>query len=277
MKPTDFNTGQRPVWCPGCGNFAIWNSIKKALAESEISPHKTSLVSGIGCSGKMINHVRAYGVHALHGRTLPVATGIKMANPEMTVIVNGGDGDGYGMGAGHFIHAIRRNIDLTYIVHDNRVYGLTTGQASPTAERGTPSKSTPFGVVDAQMNPLKIALSAGATFVARSYSGASEHLAEMIHLAIAHKGFAYIDVFQPCVTFGGDFKYEYYDDKVYKLEGNDTSCYATAEQLASETEKLPLGILYQTERPSYVDEHPEISTSEGVVKKDVRKLFDKFK
>jgi len=278
MKPIDYNTGKTPVWCPGCGNFAIWNSIKKALSELEIPQNKLALVSGIGCSGKMINHVRAYGVHALHGRTLPVASGIKMANPDMNVIVNGGDGDGYGMGVGHFIHAIRRNLNVTYLVHDNRVYGLTTGQASPTSERGTPTKSTPFGVVDGQMNPLMVALSAGATFVARGYSGESAHLAELIKEGMQHRGFAYIDVLQPCVTFGGKFGYDFYDERVYINEEDPyKNNLEDAMNLALENEKLPLGIFYREIKETYIDEHPEIEANKGVSKKDISKLINLHK
>ncbi len=272
MKPLDYNTGKIPNWCPGCGNFAIWNSIKKALANLEIEPNKLALVSGIGCSGKMVNYVRSYALHALHGRTLPIATGIKLANQGMTVLVNGGDGDGYGMGLGHLIHAIRRNINVTYIVHHNKVYGLTTGQAAPTAFEGTISKSTPFGVVDAQINPLVLAMAAGATFVARGYSGESEHLTDLIMQGIGHKGFALIDVFQPCVTFGGDYKYEYYDQRVTKM--TEIPSPDEAIRLATDQEKLSLGIYSRYKRPPYEDRHPEISKK--VEMKDVSKLISSF-
>jgi len=269
MKPIAFNTGNMPVWCPGCGNFAIWNSIKKALANLELSPHKVALVSGIGCSGKMVNHVRSYAFHALHGRTLPVATGIKLANPELNVIVNGGDGDGYGMGVGHLVHAIRRNINITYIVHHNKVYGLTTGQAAPTAFEGTISKSTPFGVVDAQINPLIMAMSLGATYVARGYSGESEQLAELIAGGINHKGFAIIDVLQPCVTFGGEYKYEYYDERVEKMDEMPSP--EDAIKFAVDNEKMRLGLYSKYDRPSYDERHPEISTD--IRMKDVSALL----
>ncbi|WP_022850484.1 thiamine pyrophosphate-dependent enzyme [Limisalsivibrio acetivorans] len=274
MKPLDYNTGVVPSWCPGCGNFAIWNSIKKALSESDRQPYQTALVSGIGCSGKMSNHVKAYTLHGLHGRTLPVATGIKLANPEMTVLVNGGDGDGYGMGVGHFVHAMRRNVDLTYIVHNNRVYGLTTGQASPTNKEGVVTKSTPFGVVDGEMNPLALALVSGATFVARSFSADSDQMAELIQQAMDHKGFAYIDVLQPCVTFGGKFQYDYYHEKVYHIdEKHDTSDMGAAMKLVSESEKLPLGLFYKEEKDDYNSRHPEIAKAK-VEKRDVRDLLN---
>jgi 2-oxoglutarate ferredoxin oxidoreductase subunit beta len=272
MKPVEYNTGKVPNWCPGCGNFAIWNSIKKALSNLEIEPHKLALVSGIGCSGKMVNYVRSYALQTLHGRTMPVATGIKLANPDMTVLVNGGDGDGYGMGVGHLIHAIRRNINVTYIVHHNKVYGLTTGQAAPTSPEGTITKSTPFGVVDATINPLILAMATGATFVARGYTGESEHLTDLIMQGINHQGFALIDVLQPCVTFGGQYKYEYYDERVVKMDKMPSHDEAVA--LAADQEKLSIGVYSQYERPPYEARHPEISRT--VEMKDVSKLIEAY-
>lgn len=272
MKPLDYNSGKVPQWCPGCGNFAIWNSIKKAMAELDLKPHKTALVSGIGCSGKMSNHIKAYVFHSLHGRTLPVATGIRLANPELTVLVNGGDGDGYGMGVGHLIHAIRRNINVTYIVHHNKVYGLTTGQAAPTSPEGTKTKSTPFGVVDAQINPLIMAMANGATYVARGYSGESDQLAELIKGGINHNGFALIDVLQPCVTFGGEYQYDYYNDKVKKLEKIPKA--EEAVKLAADTETYHLGVFSQYKRDSYDELHPEISTE--IKMRDVSKLLKSY-
>jgi len=272
MKPLDYNTGKIPVWCPGCGNFAIWKAAKQALASLDIEPNKLALVSGIGCSGKMVNHVKSYAFHALHGRTLPVATGIKLANPELTVLVNGGDGDGYGMGVGHLIHAIRRNIDVTYIVHHNKVYGLTTGQAAPTSPMGTTSKSTPFGVVDVQLNPLILAMAAGATYVARGYSGESDQLAELIAGGIQHKGFAIIDVLQPCITFGGEYKYDYYDTRIEKLTNIPTP--EKAITLATEQDKYYLGVYSKFERAAYNELHPEISRD--IKTKDVSKLLESF-
>jgi 2-oxoglutarate ferredoxin oxidoreductase subunit beta len=272
MKPVAYNTGKVPVWCPGCGNFAIWNSIKKALAMEELEPHKIALVSGIGCSGKMVNHIRSYAFHALHGRTLPVATGIKLANPELNVIVNGGDGDGYGMGMGHLIHSIRRNINITYIVHHNKVYGLTTGQAAPTSHIGTLTKSTPFGVVDAQLNPLVLAMAAGATYVARGYSGESDQLAELIAGGIRHKGFALIDVLQPCVTFGSEYKYEFYDARTVKMDKMPSP--EEAVRLAADPEKYYLGLFSRYDRDSYDELHPEISRD--IKMKDVSKLIGSF-
>lgn len=259
MKAMDYNSGKTPVWCPGCGNFAIWNAIKGALAELGINGKDVVNISGIGCSGKMLNYLRTYGFHALHGRTLPVATGVKLSNHKLTVIVNGGDGDGYGMGVGHFIHAIRRNLDLTYLVHNNHVYGLTTGQASPTTDKGLKSKSTPYGVIDEPLNPLAVALNAGATFVARGYSGEVEHLKSLIIEGINYKGFAYIDILQPCVTFGKTYSYEYYDERIYKLdESYDFTSFDNAMEKIWEREKIALGIIYKKERDEYTSLHPQL-------------------
>jgi 2-oxoglutarate ferredoxin oxidoreductase subunit beta len=259
MKAMEFNSGKIPVWCPGCGNFAIWNAIKGALADLELNGKDVVNVSGIGCSGKMLNHLRTYGFHTLHGRTLPVATGVKLSNHKLTVIVNGGDGDGYGMGAGHLIHAIRRNLDITYLVHDNHIYGLTTGQASPTTDKGLKSKSTPSGVIDEPLNPLAVALNAGAAFVARGYSGEVEHLKELIKEGINFKGFAYIDILQPCVTFGKKYSYEYYDERIYKLdESYDCTSFENALKKVWEKDKIALGIIYKIQKDEYTSLHPQI-------------------
>lgn len=259
MKAIEFNSGKIPVWCPGCGNFAIWNAIKGALADLNINGKDVVNISGIGCSGKMLNHLRTYGFHSLHGRTLPVATGVKLSNHKLTVIVNGGDGDGYGMGAGHFIHTIRRNPDITYLVHDNHVYGLTTGQASPTTDKGLKSKSTPHGVIDEPLNPLAAALNAGATFVARGYSGEVEHLKDLIKAGINYKGFSYIDILQPCITFGKTYSYEYYGEKNYKLDDSyDSSSFEEAMKKVWEKDKIALGVVYKKERTAYEALHPQL-------------------
>ncbi|MDD5340398.1 MAG: thiamine pyrophosphate-dependent enzyme, partial [Candidatus ainarchaeum sp.] len=200
VQLADFNVKERSQWCPGCGNFAIVAAIKGALHELDIPTHQTVISSGIGCSSKLPHYVDTYGFEGLHGRTLPVASGIKLANHKLNVIAVGGDGDGYGIGAGHFIHIMRRNYDLVYMVHDNQIYGLTTGQASPTSQLGMKTKTTPYGVVEMPFNPVATAIGGGATFVARVFAGDMAHMKETIKQAIAHKGFALIDVFQPCVT-----------------------------------------------------------------------------
>jgi len=200
LSPKDYKSEQ-PTWCPGCGHFAILNALQKAAAELEIPPHEIALVTGIGCSGKLSSFFNAYGFHGIHGRTLPLATGIKLANPELTVIASGGDGDGYSIGLSHILHTARRNVDITYIVMDNRVYGLTKGQTSPTSLIGFNTKTSPSGSVETPIQPLALAVSAGATYVAQGFSGDLKQVIELIINGILHKGFAIIDIFSPCVTF----------------------------------------------------------------------------
>lgn len=272
MKPIEFNTGKVPNWCPGCGNFGIWNALKGALADLEIPHHQIAMVSGIGCSGKMNNYVKTFNLHALHGRTLPVATGIKFANHELTVLANGGDGDGYGMGMGHFIHTMRRNINMTYIVHENRVYGLTTGQAAPTIEQGKKTKSTPFGALETQVNPITTALTGGATFIGQGYSGDLEMTRKVIAEAIRHKGFSLVNILQPCVTFGRWYGFEYFDERVYHLADDyDSADFGKAYAVATEENRLPLGVIYKTERPTYEDGLPQLAGEGLAKKKDIKR------
>jgi len=256
LKASDFNTDIRPTWCSGCGNFGIWNAIKKAFVELELQPYKVLVVFGIGCSGNGTNFLKTYAFHALHGRALPVATGAKLANHNLKVIVMGGDGDGAGIGGNHFMHTCRRNLDMTYIMHDNRVYGLTTGQASPTSDKGFKAKSTPYGVLEEPVNPVLLALSSGATFVARGFSLEIKNLTEIMVQAMLHRGFSFIDVLQPCVTFNKQDTYEYYKQRVYKLddqENYDKSNLLEAIKKSIEKEKIPIGIFYQVEKPTYED------------------------
>ena len=218
-----------------------------------------AVIAGIGCSGKLTHWVNTYGLHSLHGRTLPPASAVKFVNPKLTVIADGGDGDGYGIGMGHFIHTMRRNIDITYLVHNNMVYGLTKGQAAPTSMKGYKSPSTPFGVIEQPVNPIALALTAGATFVARGSAGDAIHLTKLIEEGIKHKGFSLIDIFQPCVTFNKINTYAFFMQHCYKLENDpnyDPTNFQMAMTKALETEKLPIGIFYKTERPTYEDEDP---------------------
>jgi 2-oxoglutarate ferredoxin oxidoreductase subunit beta len=248
-----------PDWCPGCGDFGVLKSIKEAILELGIAPHEVLIVSGIGCSSNLPGFIRTYGVHSLHGRALPVATGAALANHALHVIAVGGDGDGYGIGIAHFIHAMRRNLNLTYIVMDNEIYGLTTGQASPTTTEGHKTKSTPRGNVERPVQPLALALTSGATYVARGFSGEQKHLEKLTAAAIAHRGFSLIDVFSPCVTFNKLNTYPWFKERVYKLEesGHDPSDLTAALHKSLEFgARLPIGLLYRTERPTYEDSEP---------------------
>lgn len=257
----EYNTYQTPTWCPGCGNFGIWYALKNAFHELGLKNNEITMVFGIGCSGNLSNFLKVYGFHSIHGRTLPVASGIKLANHDLNVIANSGDGDGLGIGLGHFIHTCRRNIDITYIIHDNRIYGLTTGQTSPTSPKDFKTKSTPFGVIEIPVNPLALAILSGATFVARGYSGEIDHLAQLIVKGIKHKGFSVIDVLQPCVSFNPQFSYPFYNPRVYKLDetGHDPSDFNIALKLSTiYDEKIPIGIFYQTKRETYEEASKEL-------------------
>jgi 2-oxoglutarate ferredoxin oxidoreductase subunit beta len=252
---TDY-AGSQPAWCPGCGNFGILNALKKALVELGLEPHKVLMVSGIGQAGKLPHYTRANVLNVLHGRALPAAAGAKIANLELTVIAVGGDGDGYGEGGNHFLHSVRRNHDITYLVHDNQVYALTKGQASPTSDRGFVTKTTPQGA-PAPLNSLAVAIAAGGTFVARGFSGDVEHLAGLIKSGIQHRGFALIDILQPCVSFNHQNTYAWYKERVYKLEATayePTDRSAAMDKALEWGEKIPIGVIYRHERPAFEDE-----------------------
>lgn len=260
VQINDYNVKEKSQWCPGCGNFAIVAGLKGALSELGIETKDVVISSGIGCSGKTSHYLNTYGFEGLHGRSLPVASGIKLANHKLTVIAEGGDGDGYGIGSGHFLHIMRRNYDLTYIVHDNQIYGLTTGQASPTTQLGMKTKTTPGGVIEKPFNPIATAIVSGATFVARVFAGDGAHMKMILKEAIAHKGFALVDVFQPCVTFNKLNTYDFFTKRVYKLQdaGHKTDDRMAAMEKAMEAEKtnyekLPIGVFYKENRPTYED------------------------
>jgi len=257
----DLKTPEKNTWCPGCGNFGILMAFKKALIELGIEREDAVLVSGIGCHGKMINSVNINGFHGIHGRVLPLAEGIKLANPKLTVVGFAGDSDQYNEGWSHFAHAIRMNINMTLIVHDNMVLGLTTGQATPTSQPGFKSKSTPFGVIPPMLNPLAHALVSNGSFVARGFSGDMLHLKGLMVEAIKHRGFAFIDVFQPCVSFNYLNTYDWFRQRVYKLEeeGHDVTDRRNALEKALEWgDRIPIGIFYKKERPTYHDNLPHV-------------------
>ncbi len=264
----------KPDWCPGCGDFSVLNALQRAIAELDIAPHNVLVVSGIGCSSNLPGFINAYGFHGLHGRSLPVATGAKLGNHDLTVIATGGDGDGYGIGVGHFVHTCRRNVDMTYIVMDNQVYGLTTGQASPTTEKGMKTKSTPEGSIEAPLNPIALALTCGATYVARGFSGDNLHLAQLMRGAIEHKGFALVDVFSPCVTYNKHNTYPWFRERVYKLEDerHDPSDFRLAVEKAFEWgARIPIGLFYKTERPTYEDEEPALRRGTALSKQPLQR------
>ncbi|MBT2603273.1 2-oxoacid:ferredoxin oxidoreductase subunit beta [Peribacillus frigoritolerans] len=251
----DFRNDVKPNWCPGCGDFSVQAAMQRAAANVGLEPENLAVVSGIGCSGRISGYIKSYGFHGIHGRSLPIAQGVKMANRELTVIASGGDGDGFAIGMGHTIHAIRRNIDITYIVMDNQIYGLTKGQTSPRSAAGFKTKSTPEGSIEQAVSPMELALSAGATFVAQSFSTDLKDLTAIIEAGINHKGFSFINVFSPCVTYNKINTYDWFKQNLTKLntiEGYDSSNKEQAMQTLMQHDSLVTGIIYQdSSRPSY--------------------------
>lgn len=273
----DFS-GYNPTWCPGCGDWGIGVAVKQALIQSGLNPSLITAVFGIGCSGNMNDFLNAYAIHSLHGRAIPNAIGIKIANHKLPVIAIVGDGDCYGEGGNHFLHACRGNHDITVIVHDNGVYGLTTGQSAPTAQKGFKSKSTPTGIIEVPINPLSLAITSGATFVAQSFAGDVLQTVSMIKAGIEHKGFSVINILQPCVTFNKINTYQYYMQRVYKIgedHKKDDFKIAVQKSLEMNEEKFPLGVVYQIEKPSYTEQLPQIKES-ALIDKERFTDFDKI-
>jgi 2-oxoglutarate ferredoxin oxidoreductase subunit beta len=255
MASLDDYEGRAPAWCPGCGNFGILKAFKQAMADLGLEPHQFTVVSGIGQSGKFPHYMRCNTFNGLHGRTLPVATGIKLVNPSMPVIAVAGDGDCYGEGGNHLIHGIRRNVDITVLVHDNQVYALTKGQASPTTMEGVKTKVQPQGVVAEALNPIALAVALDCSFVARSYAGDGEHLTRMMKEAISHRGFSILDILQPCVTYNKINTYQWFRERVYRLDafydpGDRVAAFAKALEFGP---RIPLGVIYRNERATLED------------------------
>jgi len=256
-----------PDWCPGCGDFSVLSALQTALFELGLKPHQVVVISGIGCSSNLPGFINTYGMHTLHGRSLAVGTGVKMGNHELKVICVGGDGDGYGIGGNHFLHTMRRNVDLTYIVMDNQIYGLTTGQTSPTSVKGMKTKSTPAGSVENPINPIPLAMVGGATYVARGFSGKQRHLADVLKGAIQHKGFALVDVFSPCVTYNKDNTYQWFNPRVKVLEdqSHDPTDFQNALLKGSLWgEEIPIGLFWKrADLPTLEDLEPVLHDGRG--------------
>lgn len=284
-KISDYKTNTIPTWCPGCGDFAVLRGVLSALTELQINSKDVVVVSGIGCSSNITGFINSYGFHGLHGRAVPVASGIRFGNHNLKVIATGGDGDGYGIGLGHFIHAMRRNIDLTYIVMNNQVYGLTTGQASPTSDKGMLTKSTPTGSLEVPVNPIALGLISGATYISRGFSGDASHLAMITKNALTHKGFSLVDVLSPCVTYNKIQTYEWFRERVYKLEDekHNTRNLDSAIKKAHEWDaKIPLGVFYEANQATYEDDEPGLKNgplveqpldNTGNISKEIMKEF----
>lgn len=255
----DFKTQEKSWWCPGCGDFGVLAAMQKALVAVGAEPSTTAIVAGIGCSGKLGNYINSYNIHVTHGRTLPAALGMKLANRDLLVLAAGGDGDAYAIGMGHFMHALRRNVDVTYIVMDNHVYGLTKGQTSPTSESGFQTKTTPKGSLDRPVHPLMLAVSAGATFVAQGFSSWQPQLASLIQAGINHPGFALINVISPCVTYNKVNTYDWYKKVLTNLDDDphyDRTNRAQALARLDESDELVCGIIYQEDSIPYESQLP---------------------
>ena len=280
-----YESETKPDWCPGCGDFGVLNGLKTALGQLNIPSHKVLVVSGIGCSSNLPGFINAYGFHSLHGRAVAVATGARLANHDLHVVVVGGDGDGYGIGIGHFIHAMRRNLNLTYIVMNNEIYGLTTGQLSPTSELNMVTKSSPAGSYEQPINPIALAVVSGATYVARGFSGDPKHMAQIIENGIKHKGFSLVDVFSPCVTFNKQNTYEFFRKRVYRLEDekHPTDHFQKAIEKSQEWgERIPIGLFYKNERLTYEDQDSTLKAGPlahqklGLSEKEQKELVASF-
>lgn len=294
MNPTDYNTGITPTWCPGCGDFGIWAALKEALVKLNLSGDEVLVVYGIGCHGHMVNFLKVYGFEGLHGRPIPVAAGARLVNPNLHIFVVTGDGDCYGEGMGHLIAACRANYDLTIIVYNNQVYGLTTGQTSPTTDLGTKTKSAPLGVIDFPVNPLALAINCEANFVSRGFAGDIPHLAELIVQAHQHPGLSLVDVLQPCVTYDKVHTYPWYRERIYKLEEQkyDTSNFDLAIRKSwewppkagidtSSVKKIPIGVLFKQNRPTFESQLPQLEngplTGFNLAKGNIDDLVESFK
>jgi 2-oxoglutarate/2-oxoacid ferredoxin oxidoreductase subunit beta len=256
LTPKDFATATPSWWCPGCGDFGVLSALKQAVAELGLTPKDVAFVSGIGCSGKISGYLHSYAFHGVHGRALPVATAVKLANRDLTVIAAGGDGDGYAIGAGHFVHTLRRNPDMTYIVMDNQTYGLTKGQSSPTSHTGYVTGTSPGGHPEAPINGLALGLATGGTFLARGFSAQPKALVELIKAAVRHRGFSVVEVMSPCVTYNKLNTYAWFKEHVEDVSAApdyDPADRLRAFEMLNRTDKIPLGILYRNERPTLED------------------------
>ena len=282
MKFKDYKSTVPPTWCPGCGDYGVLNAVLKAFADAKVDIDNTALVSGIGCSSRFPYFVKTYGMHTAHGRALPVAAGLKMARPDLTVIAFGGDGDGFSIGGGHVPHVVRKNTDMAYILMDNAIYGLTKGQVSPTSEVGMVTTTTPYGAPDNPVNPLAFCLTYGATYVAQAYSSKSKQVQDLVAGAMAHKGFAFVNIISPCPTFNKLNTFDTYKELIEDIPaGHDVSDLTSAMSIALKAKaggKVPVGLLYKVQRPTLIDRLTEIRVkAKGDDNYDLNKIIDDYR
>jgi len=279
LKPGDYKTDLKPVWCPGCGDFGVLNALYRSLAALQVEPWNTVIMSGIGCSSRLPGYVKTYGFNGVHGRALTLATGVKVARPDLNVIAVGGDGDGLAIGGNHFIHACRRNLDVTYILMDNEIYGLTKGQVAPTTPTGDKTKSTYWGNPEPSVDPCELAISCGATWVGRGFSGDMKSLTALITSALEHDGFSFLNVMSPCVTWRGDDQFKQLKAKQVAIpEDHDATSRLDAMRYTREVDVMTTGVLYEIEQPTLVDKLT--ATREEAVKggpiPDTRQILETF-
>lgn len=274
----DYKSDEKPTWCPGCGDFGVLNAVYRALRIQNFEPHQVVAVSGIGCSSRIPYFISTYGFHGIHGRTMPIATGVHTARPDLKTLVFGGDGDAFAIGAGHFVHAMRRNLDITYVVMDNAIYGLTKGQTSPTSGAGFNTLSTPGGNPEQALNPMLMAIASGATFVARGFSAEPQKLADLIVEGINHKGFAFIDVYSPCPTFNKVNTFKTYKELVTPLPADhDAGDPIKGMHFANSMDPLYLGVFHKREAPTFGEQIAAQRTGEEAGRQKVLEgLFARF-
>jgi 2-oxoglutarate ferredoxin oxidoreductase subunit beta len=282
----DYKTDEKSWWCPGCGDFGVLAALQKALVELNLAPHEVVIVAGIGCSGKIGNYINSYNFHVVHGRTLPTAMGVKLANRRLTVLAVGGDGDGFAIGMSHFLHAVRRNVDVTYITMDNHIYGLTKGQNSPTSDRGAKAKASPAGSIESPIRPLSLAVTGGCTWVAQGFSARQQQLVRLMKEAIQHEGFSFLNTISPCVTYNKVNTYDWYKDVLVDLdedEGYRADDRAEALRRLIQHQELVTGLVYREQAPSYEAQvpgfrsEPIVAQDHRIAREDWEALLDRYR
>ncbi|MEA2064425.1 MAG: 2-oxoacid:ferredoxin oxidoreductase subunit beta [Gemmatimonadota bacterium] len=281
LKPEDYKSSLKPVWCPGCGDFGVLNAMCQAFSRLQLQPEETMIVSGIGCSSRLPGYLKSFGFNSVHGRALPIAIGAKLANPRLNIIAAGGDGDGFSIGIGHFPHACRRNVDITYIVMDNNIYGLTKGQLSPTSPEELVTKTSSYGSVDTPIDPIRLALGCEAPFVARGFSGDIKHLVEILVQAIKYRGFSFVQVLSPCVTFIGKHQFPEIKKQLHYLDrdpDHDPGNIVSSVQVLGERDKISVGVIRRLDRPCYHDKLSRLEKSAAEkVTRELEELMDIFR